>query len=179
MIPNILTTVRLIIIPFFVYSMLSMENIWLSMALFLFSGITDIVDGWIARHYNMITDVGKVYDPFVDKMMQLSALICLTIKDIIPFWVLCVIALKEITMIVAGIYLYSKNLVVHSNWYGKLATVAFYAIVLALIAFPHIGYILKTLLIAALLSVLLFAAFGYLIKIINPEKCDIYDKKLN
>ncbi len=179
MIPNILTTVRLFIIPFFVYAMMGMDNVWLSMALFLFSGITDVVDGWIARHYNMITDVGKVYDPFVDKMMQISALVCLAIKTVIPVWVLCVILLKEITMIIVGIVLYAKKIVVHSNWYGKLATVAFYAIVLALIAFPHIDYILKTVLIAILVGVLLFAAFGYLFKITNPAKCDIYDQKIN
>lgn len=179
MIPNILTTVRLIVIPFFVYSMMVMNNVWLSMALFLFSGITDVVDGWIARHYNMITDVGKVYDPLVDKMMQISALVCLAIKTVIPVWVLCVILLKELTMIIVGIVLYAKKIVVHSNWYGKLATVAFYAIVLALIAFPHIDYILKTILIAILVGVLLFAAFGYLFKIMNPAKCDICDQKIN
>lgn len=177
MIPNILTTVRLVVIPFFVYAMMVMDNAWLSIGLFLFSGITDVVDGWIARHFNMITDIGKVYDPLVDKMMQISALICLASKSIIPFWVLLIIFIKEFTMIIVGIIFYIKKIVVHSNWYGKLATVLFYTIVLVLIAFPHIDYILKTFLITVLVGGLLFAAFGYLLKIINPATSDICDKK--
>lgn len=165
MIPNILTTVRLIIIPFFAYFMLKSDSFLIPAALFLLSGVTDIVDGWIARSYNMITDVGSVYDPLVDKLMQITAVISLAAKEIIPLWVIFIVAFKEIAMITVGIILYFKKIVVSSNWYGKAATVFFYAVMLVLIIFQDIDAMLKTVLLCCLVLVMALAAFGYLIKI--------------
>ena len=177
MIPNILTTVRLIIIPIFAYSILASDNLWLSLGLFLFSGVTDIVDGFIARHFNMITDVGKVYDPLVDKLMQLTAVVCLTLENVIPVWVICFIAVKELAMITIGSILYAKKIVVHSNWYGKFATVFFYAVIFILILVPEIDITIKTGLLSALVAITAFAAIGYLIKLIKPHGHEIYEKK--
>ncbi len=178
MIPNILTTVRLIVIPFFAYYMLVAENFWLAALLFLFSGVTDVVDGWIARHFNMITDVGSVYDPFVDKLMQITSVVCLALKGIIPAWIICVVAVKEVSMIIVGIILYIKKMVVRSNWYGKAATVIFYTIISALIIFPDIGDSLKTTLLAVLVLVMALAAMGYLFKISGAHGDEICRKKI-
>lgn len=177
MIPNILTTVRLIIIPFFAYFMLFTESFWIPAVLFLFSGITDVVDGWIARRFNMITDVGSVYDPLVDKLMQITAVVCMTIRDIIPFWVICIVAVKEISMIAVGLILYLKKIVVHSNWYGKAATVFFYAVIFLLIVFPEIDYTLKMIMLGFLVLVMIMAAVGYLIKISGSKSSDLYKYK--
>ncbi|MBR5154980.1 MAG: CDP-alcohol phosphatidyltransferase family protein [Clostridia bacterium] len=177
MIPNILTTVRLIIIPFFAYFMLIGENFWISAVLFLLSGVTDVVDGWIARKYNMITDVGSVYDPLVDKLMQITSVVCLSIKGVIPVWIICVVAVKEISMIIVGIVLYIKKIVVHSNWYGKAATVIFYMVISALILFPAIGETLKTTLLAMLVIVLVLTAMGYLVKIAGSNSSELYKRK--
>lgn len=177
MIPNILTTVRLIIIPFFAYFMLIGENFWISAVLFLLSGVTDVVDGWIARKYNMITDVGSVYDPLVDKLMQITSVVCLSIKGVIPVWIICVVAVKEISMIIVGIVLYIKKIVVHSNWYGKAATVIFYTVISALILFPAIGETLKTTLLAMLVIVLVLTAMGYLVKIAGSNSSELYKRK--
>ena len=178
MIPNILTTIRLVIIPFFAYYILVVENFWIAAALFLFSGITDIVDGWIARRFNMITDVGSVYDPFVDKLMQITSVVCLAVKGIIPIGIICVVALKEVSMIIVGIILYIKKIVVHSNWYGKAATVVFYAVITALIVFPDISELLKTHLLAVLVLTIVLAAVGYLIKILGVNAEELYKKKV-
>jgi cardiolipin synthase len=177
MIPNILTTVRLAIIPFFAYYMLFTDSFLVPAGLFLLSGITDIVDGWIARHYNMITDVGSVYDPLVDKLMQITAVVCLAVKGIVPFWVIGIIAAKELAMIISGIVLYIKKIVVHSNWYGKAATVLFYAVILTLIVFQNISDVLKMTLLIILVMVMLLAAVGYLIKISGPKGSSLYKKK--
>jgi len=177
MIPNILTTVRLIIIPFFAYFLFKAESFWLAAALFLLSGITDVVDGWIARRFNMITDVGSVYDPLVDKLMQITAVVCLAVKEVIPVWIICIIAAKEVTMIAVGIVLYIKKIVVHSNWYGKIATVLFYAVILALIVFPQINYFVKMTILGLLVVVMLLAAVGYLIKISGNNRAELYNKK--
>lgn len=170
MIPNILTTFRLIIIPFFAYSILSGQSVWLSVSLFLLSGLTDIVDGWIARHYNMITDVGSVYDPFVDKLMQITAIICLAIENVVPLWVIGIVLLKELAMIIVGSVLYLKKIVVRSNWYGKFATVYFYALVFVFILFPGMNESLKLILLLSLVAVLVWAAFAYLVKLVKSPK---------
>ncbi len=177
MIPNILTTVRLIIIPFFAYFILVAKNFWISAVLFLLSGVTDVVDGWIARRYNMITDVGSVYDPLVDKLMQITSVVCLYVKGVVPPWIICVVAVKEISMIVTGMILYIKKIVVHSNWYGKAATVIFYTVISVLILFPDVGELLKTILLAVLVAVMVMTAMGYLIKILGSNSSDLYKKK--
>ncbi len=177
MIPNILTTVRLIIIPFFAYSVLTEKNVWISVSLFLLSGITDIVDGWIARKFNMITDVGSVYDPLVDKLMQITAVVCLAITEIIPMWVIWFVFIKEFTMIVTGSVLYIKKIVVHSNWYGKAATVFFYTVIFILIVFDDISEAAKNSLLGVLVGVLVIAAIGYLLKITGKNQSDVCDRK--
>ena len=178
MIPNILTTVRLCLVPVFAYLMLSGKLI-AGGAVFLISGIIDIVDGFIARRFNMITDFGKIYDPFVDKTMQITALVCLVILKIIPWWLLAIICLKEITMIVCGAFLYSRKVVVSSNWYGKLSTVIFYIAVLSMIVFKNVMTLpIKSALIAVMIVTMVFTAVSYLVDIIkNFDEKRIEPKK--
>ena len=133
MIPNLLTTARLVLVPIFAFLVLGAKNFPAAAAVFVLSGITDVADGYIARHFHMGTNFGKIYDPFVDKLMQITAIVCLAIARIVPFWVIVVVICKETAMIVIGGILYLKKIVVHSNWYGKAATVLFYAIVFGFI----------------------------------------------
>lgn len=129
-IPNILTIIRFIFIPFIVTA-LGINNYLLALILFTLSSITDILDGVIARKYNVISDFGKLMDPLADKCTQLSVLLTLTIKGIIPFWIIVVLILKESIMIAGASFLYGKKLVVSSKWYGKLTTVLIYIAVVA------------------------------------------------
>ena len=177
MIPNILTTVRLIIIPFFAYFMFRTDNLLIPLLLFVFSGVTDIVDGWIARKFNMITDMGSVYDPLVDKMMQLTAVICLAVKEVIPVWVICIMAAKELSMITVGVILYIKKMVVHSNWYGKAATVLFYTVIAIFIIAPEMDGLLKMTLLGVLVGVMVLAGVAYLIRISGSKSETLYKKK--
>ena len=125
----------------------------------------------------MITDVGSVYDPLVDKLMQITAVVCLAVKEVVPPWVIGIIAFKEIAMIITGVVLYLKKIVVHSNWYGKAATVLFYAVILVLILFQNINDVFKMALLVLLVAVVLLAAVGYLIKISGPKGTSLYKKK--
>lgn len=132
-IPNILTTLRLIIVPFLGYFMYSEKYIY-AIILFTFGGLTDIIDGYVARKYNMITKWGKFFDPLADKLMQITALTLLVVHKFIPIAVLAVVVLKELLMLLGGIMLYRKGkTVIGANWYGKLATVLFYFAILATI----------------------------------------------
>ena len=132
-IPNILTIIRFILIPVILYFIIT-GNYLLGFVFFTISGITDILDGTIARKYNLISTFGKLMDPLADKLTQISVLATLTFKDIIPIWILVIVILKELIMIIGASFLYGKDVVVYSKWFGKLATVLFYlAIVLSLI----------------------------------------------
>lgn len=123
--PNILTIVRFLLIPVIVLFALN-NNYIAAIVVLTISGITDILDGYIARRFNLISDFGKLMDPFADKATQLTILVVLSIKGIIPFWIMLIVLLKEVLMIAGASFLYGKELVVSSKWYGKLATVLFY-----------------------------------------------------
>lgn len=132
-IPNILTLIRLLIVPFLGY-FLYLEKYIPGIALFAFGGFTDVLDGYIARKFNMITKWGKVFDPLADKLMQITALVFLVIHNFIPMIVLAIVVIKESLMLTGGIIMYKKGkTVIGANWYGKLATVIFYFAILATI----------------------------------------------
>ncbi len=132
-IPNILTILRFIFIPIILYFIFT-GNYILGIVFFTVSGITDVLDGFIARKFNLVSNFGKLMDPLADKLTQISVLASLVKVDIIPFWILVIVILKELIMVVGASFLYGKDVVVYSKWYGKLATVLFYlAIVISLI----------------------------------------------
>lgn len=132
-IPNILTILRFLFIPIILY-FIFLGNYILGFLLFTLSGITDILDGFIARRFNLISNFGKLMDPLADKLTQISVLATLVIVDIIPAWILAIVIFKELIMVIGASFLYGKDVVVYSKWYGKLATVLFYvAIVISLI----------------------------------------------
>lgn len=133
-IPNILTIIRFILIPFIFIAVIN-HHFLIALIIFSISALTDILDGYIARKYKFITDIGKLIDPLADKLTQISLLLALTILKILPWWILAIVFIKECVMIISASLLYSrKDVVVYSKWYGKLATVLFYlAIVCSLL----------------------------------------------
>ncbi len=139
-VPNILSTFRLILVPVFAIVFFSdMANAnYVALGIFILAGITDVLDGYIARHYNLISKVGTVLDPLADKLMQLTALVCLTIDGALPLWIMVILLAKEAAMIVTGIYMYfrKKSTVIPSNWFGKSATILFSLAILVTILYP-------------------------------------------
>lgn len=173
-IPNLLTMLRFVLIPFILY-FLSIDNYILTFVFLTLSGITDVLDGFIARKFNFITDFGKLIDPLADKATQLLTLAALVLKNIIPLWILGLLVLKEFIMIAGASFLYGKELVVSSKWYGKLATVLIYvAIVCSLVIkqfslpFKFDTYIYYLAIISTIFSLIMYIkAFfmqGYLKK---------------
>ena len=133
-IPNILTTIRLLAIPFmavFIHASGRPDekgHFYSVLAFCFFAGIwvTDAADGFIARHFNQVSEFGKIYDPFVDKLFQFTTALMMLLIGIIPLWVVIFIVVKELIMIIGGTYLLKTHkIVVHSKWYGKLSTVLF------------------------------------------------------
>ncbi len=132
-VPNIITILRILLIPVFVYFICAGKYVPAGVVL-LIAGLTDISDGYLARKLNRITSWGNFLDPVADKIMQLSVLLVLAVQHIIPVFVLYILAIKELIMIVGGILIYrSKKFIVTSNWYGKAATVVFYVVITVIV----------------------------------------------
>lgn len=135
LIPNYLTIIRLILVPI-IFALILYEHYTMAIIVYIIANLTDVLDGFIARKFNLISDFGKLMDPLADKITQVGTILALILKRIIPFWILIIISLKEITMIVVASVLFKKKIVtVHSKWYGKAATVLlFIAIVFTLLS---------------------------------------------
>lgn len=129
-VPNILTIIRFFLIPVIISYLLKGDYI-LSFVFLTISGLTDVLDGFIARKFNFITNFGKLIDPLADKTTQISVLSVLAIQNVIPLWILIIVVLKEFTMIAGASFLYGKEFVVSSKWYGKLSTVLFYVAIVS------------------------------------------------
>ena len=132
--PNVLTVMRLVLIPVFLFVFFSSydNSILIAFMIFLAAGLTDILDGYIARKYNMVTKWGAILDPLSDKLMAITVLVSLTIKEILPIWVLFILGIKEAVMITGAAILFNKGTYVSAKAYGKIATVLLYVSVLSL-----------------------------------------------
>ena len=130
-IPNIITVFRILLVPLFLFVFHSnLENrVLYSGLIFMLAGLSDILDGQIARRYNLTTKLGAVLDPFADKMMSFAVLISFTMSDFIPIWILIPLVIKEVVMILGGglLYLRHEKSVIPSNIIGKVGTLLFYA----------------------------------------------------
>ena len=180
-IPNILTIIRFLLIPLILFYIFT-GNYILAFVFFTISGITDILDGFIARRFNFVSNFGKLMDPLADKLTQVGTLLSLSIVQIIPVWILVIVLFKELIMIVGASFLYGKDVIVYSKWYGKLSTVLFFvAIVISLLLkqFEVTGilqYIDITLYCLALISTI-FSLVMYIRDLYNKGFIDKQDLK--
>ena len=124
--PNKLTILRVIMIPFFVFFLLSgvggSASKWIALVIFAAASITDTLDGYIARRDNLITDFGKFMDPLADKLLVCSAMICLVEMGRIPAWIVIVIISRE--FIISGFRLIASDngRVIAASYWGKFKT---------------------------------------------------------
>lgn len=139
-IPNILSMFRIVLLPFIVWFFVCKEDHVMAIVILLISGLSDILDGFIARKFNMISDFGKIIDPVADKLTQGILLICLIFKYAQVLWILGVFILKEFIMIMMGYMIIKrKNQVNSAKWYGKLNTVIIYSAIFFMIILPDIS----------------------------------------
>ena len=135
--PNLLTIIRLFLVPVFILVYMGEDAAAARItaaAIFFIASVTDVLDGYIARKYNKVTDFGKLADPVADKLMQLSAIGCLAINKRISMWILVLFIFKEAVMILGGINLLREKFVVQSKWTGKIATVILFMCVMIILA---------------------------------------------
>ncbi|MBR5134093.1 MAG: CDP-alcohol phosphatidyltransferase family protein [Clostridia bacterium] len=144
-IPNVLSLMRVALIPVFAVLYLKSGEqpslLWWAVGALVLSGITDMFDGMIARKLNQVTDIGKLLDPFADKLTQVTVILCLAIR-LPQLWpMLGVCFLKELLQTIgSGLLLFrAKAKVQSSRWYGKISTFVFYVAMAAFVAFPMEG----------------------------------------
>ncbi len=124
--PNKLTMFRVILIPFFVFFMLTdyvgEVSKWIALGIFILASLTDLLDGKIARKYNLVTNFGKFMDPLADKLLVCSALICLVDLDRIPSWIVIIIIARE--FVISGFRLIASDngVVIAASYWGKFKT---------------------------------------------------------
>ena len=161
-IANILTLLRLAAVPLFVYlfSLEGMDPHWIALV-FVFTGITDVLDGRLARSRNEVTRFGTLMDPLADKLIMLAAVFSLAARRRVPQWLALLLAAKELALIVgAGFFLVSKSKVTPASNVGKLATVLLYIGVTGII----IGISSMVYVVFLGVGVSILAGLGYLLQ---------------
>lgn len=162
-IPNLLSVIRLALIPLIVWLYIGKQEYSAAVAVILISGATDIIDGFIARKFNMVSDLGKILDPVADKLTQATVILCLTVKYRWMRGLIVLFVVKEIIMAVLGYMAIQKKDVVNSaKWYGKLNTVVLYLVMTCLILFPSISETVANVLIGICICVMLMSLTLYI-----------------
>ena len=151
-VPNILSYFRIVLVPVFVYNYLKAElptDYYIAGGIIVISGLTDFLDGFIARKYNMITELGKALDPVADKFTQAAIALCLMIKIPQMLRLAAVFVVKESLLgISATMLLFKHNKKMDgAKWFGKVSTFVFYIVTIILLLFPMIDGTVEKILI--------------------------------
>lgn len=168
--PNKLTVCRVILIPFFVFFLLfdpaSVSFKWIALGIFVIASLTDMLDGKIARKYNLITDFGKFMDPLADKLLVCSAMIGLIELGRIPSWIVIVIIARE--FVISGFRLIASDngRVIAASYWGKFKTTFQMIMVILMIADIHnnVFYMLTQVIMWIALALTIISLVDYLVK---------------
>ena len=173
--PNKLTILRVLMIPFFVLFMLwditGTADKWIAAAIFIVASLTDMLDGKIARKYNLVTNFGKFMDPLADKLLVSAAIICLVEMGRLPAWMVIVIISRE--FIISGFRLIASDngVVIAASYWGKFKTVFQMAMIIVLI-FDFGGFfgIIEMVLIWISLILTVVSLVDYIVKNVGVLK---------
>ncbi|MCI9397023.1 MAG: CDP-diacylglycerol--glycerol-3-phosphate 3-phosphatidyltransferase [Lachnospiraceae bacterium] len=165
--PNKLTIFRVILIPFFVVLLLfdiTAYDKWIALAIFIVASLTDFLDGYIARKYNLVTNFGKFMDPLADKLLVCSAMICLVELARIPAWVVIVIIARE--FIISGFRLVASDngVVIAASYWGKFKTTFQIVMICLMIADLEPLILITQIVMWVALALTVISLVDYLIK---------------
>lgn len=136
-IPNMISIFRILLIPVIVYLYCFLHNDFWTLMVIIFSTLTDIVDGIIARKCNMITDFGKFIDPVADKLTQITVFICLVTRFNLMLLPLIILVVKEVgSLVLRGVLFKKTGIVEGAHWHGKLSTGVVILIIVLHLVFP-------------------------------------------
>lgn len=166
-IANQLTIVRVVAIPLYLL-VLYINKDWSNVTatiIFIFAGVSDFLDGYIARKYNMVTDLGKILDPIADKILVAAALIALIDLDRLYWWIAVIMLARDFTMEALRNLAASKGIIIAAGIWGKLKT-TFQMVAIGMISFKNVWlginwYILGQILMYIALVLSIYSAFVY------------------
>jgi len=165
---------RLCLIPIIVWLYCFEKSYFWTTIIFIISGITDIVDGFIARKFDMISDFGKAFDPVADKLTQIAMMFCLVTRFKLLLIPLVILIVKEaLAAIMNMITLEKAGFVVAAKWHGKLNTVLIYSMMFIHIVWFNIPSTVSNILIIVCIVMMLVSSFLYTksdVKAIKKEK---------
>ena len=165
--PNKLTTFRVVLIPFFIFFLMT-ELIpfskWVALALFCIASLTDFFDGYLARKWNMVTNFGKFMDPLADKLLVCSAIIAFTAMDRMPAWIVIIIVARE--FIISGFRLIAaeKGVVIAASYWGKFKTASQMFMIILLIINIDVLFIPGQVLMYIALALTVISLIDYIVK---------------
>jgi len=164
-IPNILSGFRLLLIPAFLTVYFQAETTAgyrLAAVILLVSGLTDVVDGIIARKFGQITELGKALDPLADKLTQITVSVSLAVRHPAPWPAVVCFILKDVLIFAGGVRIYKKKKqVVSARWYGKAGTFLYYSAAFLVTFFPNLPEGVRDGIFFALLAFMLYATYRY------------------
>lgn len=166
--PNKLTVLRVIMVPFFVFFMLTgvggAANKWIALIIFCVASLTDMLDGKIARARNLVTNFGKFMDPLADKLLVCSALICMIELRELPAWMVIIIISRE--FIISGFRLVASDngVVIAASYWGKFKTTfQMIGVVLLIFNIPALST-LTTIIVWIALALTVISLVDYIVK---------------
>lgn len=175
-IPNILTTIRILMVPLFLIFILvdSLQSFTIALIVFAIASFTDFLDGYIARKYNLVTKLGKLIDPLADKILTASAFIALTYLGMINPWIVIAIVSREFIISVFRAVAASEGKVIAASVYGKFKTVFQIATIIVILLSPNMTWInkiyLDEILAVITLIITVISAVDYIAKNIEVLK---------
>ena len=154
-ITNILSMFRIVLIPFITIAYFSNADVTCAI-LIIISALTDVIDGFIARRFNMISALGKALDPLADKLTLAIILLSISIEFPHTIPLLVIFVLKEVSMGIEGLFIVKYTGTTYSaKWYGKISTVLMYATIMVFILFPSLDTSIELILIIANIAVII------------------------
>lgn len=174
-IPNVLSAIRICLVPVFVVAYFNDTNpvkIYAA-TIYALASFTDFLDGFIARKYGQTSNLGKILDPIGDKLMTLSVLTCITIDGVIPVWAISIAVVKELLMLIGGAIIRKRQrgIIPPSNIIGKTSTVVFFVVCVTLMLFnTGISEKAAVIMISGAIALMLVALASYIITFANIMK---------
>ncbi len=170
-VPNLLTLFRILLIPLIVSEYVYKENYLRAAVILILSGLTDVLDGWIARNFNQVSDLGKILDPVADKLTQAVVLLCLTTRFSPLKKLLILFVIKEAIAALSGLYvLHRTGYPLSSDWHGKAITFMLYVILFLHMFWPSIPPVLTHTLVYATMGFMLMSLVLYTIRNVRQIK---------
>ncbi len=163
-----ITMIRVVLLPVFMVLMYLSGGatgiwLWLSLAVFIIASLTDFVDGYIARHYNQTTDLGKFLDPLADKLLTIAAMVMFCEWGVFPGWALMLVLTREFAVTGLRLIAVQKGTVIAAGWSGKVKTASTMVGLCAMMALPGID-ILNGIVVGVIVVTTLYSGLEYFIQ---------------